>query len=92
MRSAARAAGFPISSNSGRATLASAATPVAFYGRRSSSGRPIDVHYADFHPEGGSSGLALGHVVRVAGSFEPEKATLTLPITALYRRPRSTHR
>jgi hypothetical protein len=56
------------------------------YGRLNRSGRPRDVHYADFHPEGGFSGLALGHVLPVTGSFEPEQETLTLPLSAVYRR------
>jgi hypothetical protein len=56
------------------------------YGRLNRSGRPSEVHYADFHPEGGFSGLALGHVLPVAGSFEPEPETLTLPLDAVYRR------
>jgi hypothetical protein len=56
------------------------------YGRLNRSGRPTEVHYADFHPQGGFSGLAFGHVVPVAGSFEPERETLTLPLTAVYRR------
>jgi hypothetical protein len=49
------------------------------YGRLNRRGRRTEVHYADLHPEGGFSGLALGHVVPVAGSFEPEPETLTLP-------------
>lgn len=56
------------------------------YGRLNRSGQPTDVHYADFHPQGGFSGLAFGHVVPVAGSFEPEQETLTLPLSAVYRR------
>jgi hypothetical protein len=56
------------------------------YGRLNRSGQPTAVHYADFHPQGGFSGLALGHVVPVAGSFQPEPETLTLPLTAVYRR------
>jgi hypothetical protein len=56
------------------------------YGRLNRSGRPTEIHYADFHPQGGFSGLALGHVVPVAGSFEPEQETLTLPLNAVYRR------
>lgn len=56
------------------------------YGRLTRNGQPSQVHYADFHPQGGFSGLAIGHVVPVAGSFEPEPETLTLPLTATYRR------
>ena len=56
------------------------------YGRLNRRGQPTGVHYADFHPQGGFSGLALGHVVPVAGSFEPEQETLTLPLSAVYRR------
>jgi hypothetical protein len=59
------------------------------YGRLNRSGRPTEIHYADFHPQGGFSGLALGHVVPVAGSFEPEQETLSLPLDAVYRRPLS---
>jgi hypothetical protein len=60
------------------------------YGRLNRRGRPTEIHYADFHPEGGFSGLALGHVLPVAGSFEPEQETLTLPLDAVYRRNLST--
>jgi hypothetical protein len=56
------------------------------YGRLNRRGQPTGVHYADFHPEGGFSGSALGHVVPVASSFEPEPQTLTLPLNAVYRR------
>jgi hypothetical protein len=56
------------------------------YGRLNRSGHPTGVHYADFHPQGGFSGLALGHVLPVAGSFEPEQETLGLPLSAVYRR------
>jgi len=56
------------------------------YGRLNRSGQPVGVHYADFHPQGGFSGLALGHVLPVAGSFEPEQETFGLPLSAVYRR------
>jgi hypothetical protein len=56
------------------------------YGRLNRSGQPTEVRYADFHPQGGFSGLALGHLLPVEGSFEPEPETLTLPLNAVYRR------
>jgi hypothetical protein len=56
------------------------------FGRLGPGGKPATVQYADFHPEGGMLGLAVGHVLPVAADMTPEKETLTLPITASFRR------
>jgi len=56
------------------------------FGRLGAGGRPASVQYADFHPEGGTLGLAVGHAVPVAADMTPEKETLTLPITSSFRR------
>ena len=56
------------------------------FGRLGPGGRPATVQYADFHPEGGTLGLAVGHAVPVAADMTPEKETLTLPITSSFRR------
>lgn len=56
------------------------------YGRLNARGQPSGVHYADFHPKGGFTALALGHLVPVEGSYDPDPETMTLPLDAVYRR------
>lgn len=56
------------------------------YGRLGANGRPVSAQYSDFHPEGGNLGLVAGHVLPVAGDMTPEKATMTLPLTTVFRR------
>ncbi len=56
------------------------------FGRLGPGGRPATVRYADFHPEGGTLGLAVGHAVPVAAEMTPDPETLRLPITASFRR------
>ena len=56
------------------------------FGRLGPGGRPTSTQYADFHPEGGTLGLAVGHAVPVAADMTPEKETLTLPISSSFRR------
>ena len=55
------------------------------YGRLAANGQAITVQYADFHPQGGDLGLALGHLVPVAASMGPEDATLKLPVYVSWR-------
>jgi hypothetical protein len=57
------------------------------YGRLSPGGRPATVQYADFHPQGGEIGLAVGHVVPVAAGTVPDADVLKLPLTSVWRRP-----
>jgi hypothetical protein len=57
------------------------------YGRLSASGKTADVRYADFHPNGGNVGLAVGHVVPVSAGMTPDPAVLALPLNATWRLP-----
>jgi len=57
------------------------------YGRLSGSGKPANVQYADFHPDGGNVGLAVGHVVPVAAGMTPDPEVLKLPLNASWRLP-----
>jgi hypothetical protein len=57
------------------------------YGRLSANGKPASVQYADFHPDGGNVGLAVGHVVPVAAGMTPDSSVLKLPLNASWRLP-----
>ena len=57
------------------------------YGRLSGNGKPANVQYADFHPDGGNVGLAVGHVVPVAAGMTPDPEVLKLPLNASWRLP-----
>ena len=57
------------------------------YGRLSGSGKPTNIQYADFHPDGGNVGLAVGHVVPVAAGMTPDPDVLKLPLNASWRLP-----
>src|SRR5262245_5445093 len=56
------------------------------YGRLDARGKPIDVRYAGFEPDGGVIAGAIGHVALVRGSIKTSKESVNFAIVDSYRR------